>query len=83
MNGLRKCGLCIQWTAKTKNESLSFAGICMELENIILSEVRCRRPKVIYFLSYVEYRPKTNTAILWKEGHSKGGHIWEGEGKRS
>jgi hypothetical protein len=30
------------------------------------------------FLSYVEYRPNTNTAILMLQG----GHIQEGEGKR-
>jgi hypothetical protein len=43
----------------------SFAGKWMELENIIVSEVtRFRRPKAACFLSYVEYRPNTNTAIL-------------------
>jgi hypothetical protein len=48
----------------TKNEILSFTGIWMELENIMLSEVRFNRPKATYFLSYVEYRPNTNKAIL-------------------
>jgi hypothetical protein len=33
---------------------------------------RCRRPQVTCFLSYVQYRPTTNTAILWKSGHTKG-----------
>jgi hypothetical protein len=32
----------------------------MELENIILSEVRLRRPKPTFSPSYVDYRPKTN-----------------------
>jgi hypothetical protein len=37
-----------------------------------------RRPKVTYFLSYVEYRTNTNTAILWKTGYAKEGPIrWE------
>jgi hypothetical protein len=44
--------------------------------------VRFRRPKVTCFLSYVKYRLNTNTAVLWKTGHTKGGHIWEGEYKR-
>jgi hypothetical protein len=47
------------------NEILSFAGEWMELENIILSEVsQVQRPKAASFLSYVGYRPNTNTAIL-------------------
>jgi hypothetical protein len=33
---------------------------------------RFRRPKAACFLSYVEYRPNTNTAVLWKIGHAKG-----------
>jgi hypothetical protein len=46
-----------------KNETLSFAGKWMDLENTILSEVsQVQKPHK--FLSYVEYRPNTNTAIL-------------------
>jgi hypothetical protein len=41
-----------------------------------------RKPKAACFLTYVENRPKTNTLMLWKTGHAKGGHIREGEGKR-
>jgi hypothetical protein len=37
MNGLRKCG--IFYSTTKKNEILSLAGKCMELENIMLSEV--------------------------------------------
>jgi hypothetical protein len=49
----------------TKNEILSFAGKWMELENIILSEFsQFRRPKPTCFVSYVENRPNTNTAML-------------------
>jgi hypothetical protein len=41
------------YSAMKKNEIVSFAGKWMEQENIILSEGRCRRPKVTCFLSYV------------------------------
>jgi hypothetical protein len=48
-----------------KNEILLFAGKWMVLENIILSEVsQVQKAKPACFLSYVEYRPNTNTAIL-------------------
>jgi hypothetical protein len=37
----------------------------MELENIIFSEVtKFRKSKVPCFLSYVEYRPNTNTSVI-------------------
>jgi hypothetical protein len=52
------------FSATKKNEILSFACKWMELENIILSEARFRRPKAAYSLSYVEYRPNTNMEIL-------------------
>jgi hypothetical protein len=64
-----------------KNEILSFSGKRMELENIIISELRLRRSKAICSLSYVDFRPKTNAAILWDAGHTKGGSTWEGYGK--
>jgi hypothetical protein len=41
------------YSATKKNEILLLAGKWMELENIILSEVRFRRPKATCFLSYV------------------------------
>jgi hypothetical protein len=48
-----------------KNEILSFEGKWVKLENIVFSEVsRFRRLKAACFLSYVEYRPDTNAAIL-------------------
>jgi hypothetical protein len=48
-----------------KNEILSFIGKWVEMGNIILVKLaRCRRPKAACFLSYVEYRLNTNTAIL-------------------
>jgi hypothetical protein len=53
------------YSAIKKNEILSFIGKWMEMGNIILVKLaRCRRPKAACFLSYVEYRLNTNTAIL-------------------
>jgi hypothetical protein len=33
--------------------------------------VRCRRPKAACSLSYVDYRPNTNAAILWDADYTK------------
>jgi hypothetical protein len=53
------------YSATTKNEILSFAGKWMELENIILSEVsQIQKVKGHMFLSYVNYRHNSSTAIL-------------------
>jgi hypothetical protein len=61
------------YSAKKKNEILSFAGKWMELENIILSEVsRSRKPKASCSPSDADYRPKANAAILWDMGHTQG-----------
>jgi hypothetical protein len=73
MKGLRKCGIYIQWNftqTKKKNEILSFAGKWIELEDIILSEVSLRRPKVACSPSCAHCRPKTNTVILLGTGHT-------------
>jgi hypothetical protein len=51
------------FSATKKNEILSF--VCMELENIILSEVsQVQKAKNHMFSSYVKHRPKTNTGRL-------------------
>jgi hypothetical protein len=42
----------------------------MELENMILSEVRLRRSKITCSPSYAYYRYKTNAVILLDRGHS-------------
>jgi hypothetical protein len=34
--------------------------------------VRLKRPKIACSPSYADYRPKTNAAILWDTGHTKG-----------
>jgi hypothetical protein len=60
------------YSATKKNENLTFAGKWMKLENIMLSEVRLRRPKVACSPSYADYRPKTNAAVLLDMGHAAG-----------
>jgi hypothetical protein len=63
------------YSTTKKNKILSFAGKWMKLENIILSEVSEVRPKAASSLSYTDYRhyrPKTNAAILWDLGYTKG-----------
>jgi hypothetical protein len=58
-----------------KNEILSFASKCIELENIILSEVR---PKIICSPSYVDLRSRAKAAMLLDFGHTlRGEHIQE------
>jgi hypothetical protein len=47
-----------------KNENLSFAGKWMELESIILSEIREAQKAKRYCLLYVEDRPNTSAAKL-------------------
>jgi hypothetical protein len=69
------------YSATKKNGSLSFTGKWMELENIILSELRFRRPKATCSPAYVDCRPKTNAVILWDTGHTKGRLAREGNQK--
>jgi hypothetical protein len=53
------------YSATKKNEILSFTDKWMELKNIILSEVsQAQKAKAACSLSYVEYRPNTNVAVL-------------------
>jgi hypothetical protein len=80
MNGLRKCGIYTHFYLVTKkNKILSFTGKWMELENIILSDLRLRRPRLACSSSYVDYRPKTNAAILLDTGYTlKGDCTQEG-----
>jgi hypothetical protein len=68
------------YSARKKNESLSFTSKWMELENIILSEViRLRKPKIVCSPSYaILFRPKTNAVILSDMGHTlRGEHAQE------
>jgi hypothetical protein len=57
----------MEFYSATKNEILSFAHKWMELESITLNNIilaRLRRPNAACSLSYVEYSPNTNAAIL-------------------
>jgi hypothetical protein len=57
-----------------KNEILSFASKCMELENLILSEVsQAQKAKNHMFSLIADYRPKTNAVILLDIGHTQRG----------
>jgi hypothetical protein len=50
---------------------------------VISTGLKVRSPKDTCFLPYVEYRPNTNTAILWRTCHAKGrSHIREGGYKK-
>jgi hypothetical protein len=60
-------GIC---PATKKNEILSFTGKWMELENMVLREVRLRKPKMAYSPSYADYGPKTNAVILLDTSHT-------------
>jgi hypothetical protein len=59
------------YSATKKNEIFSLTGKWVELENIILSEDRLRRPKITCSPSFVDYRPKTNAVILLDMGQPK------------
>jgi hypothetical protein len=62
-----------------KNKVLSFTGKWMELENIILSEVGLRRPKITCYPAYAYYRPKTNAAwVTWTWVTLRGDHAQKG-----
>jgi hypothetical protein len=68
------------YSATKKNKILFFAGKWMELE-IILSEInQLQKTKSHMFLSFVEYRPNTNAALLWKTGHTNGRSHMKGVG---
>jgi hypothetical protein len=61
------------YSAKKKNEILSFTGKWMELENIILSEVsQVQSPEISCSPLYSDYRAKTYSVILLDMGHTKG-----------
>jgi hypothetical protein len=57
---------------------MKFANKWMDLENIIFSEVRLRRLKIVCSPSHGDFRPKTNAVILLDMSHMlKGEHIHE------
>jgi hypothetical protein len=61
---------------------LSFSGKWLELENIILSENnQAQKAKSHLFSLICGHSPKTNVAILWDEGHTKGRSLTGGIGQ--
>jgi hypothetical protein len=68
-----------------KNKILSFAGKWMELENIILSEInQLQKAKGHIFFSHMwNIDLKQMQQYYEKQVILRGGHIQEGEGKRS
>jgi hypothetical protein len=69
MNELRKCGIYKMefYAAMKKNEILSFTSKWMELENIILSEVRqAQKTKNCMFSVFTS---RANIAMLLNLGH--------------
>jgi hypothetical protein len=76
----KMCYLCTieSYSAPKQNEILSFTSKWMELKNIILSEVRHRRPKITCSPSYEDYGPETNAVILLDMGQTlKGKCTWQ------
>jgi hypothetical protein len=75
------------YSATKKTDILSSAGKWMELENTILSEVSQAQKDKSCMLSInqsnADCRPKTNAAVLWHTGHTKGrpckGQIGQGK----
>jgi hypothetical protein len=57
-------------------EDIQMANKCaekwMELENIILNDVRQAWKANCHIFPYVEYRPTANAAVLRNTGHTKG-----------
>jgi hypothetical protein len=81
MNGLRKCGIYTQWNFTQSQIRMKFCHLQVNGWNWRTSEVklaRLRRPKATCSLSYADYRPKTNAAILWDKVTLRGVRSWEG-----
>jgi hypothetical protein len=64
------------YSATNKNEILSFTGKWKEVENIILSEVRLRKPKphgCNWIIDPLQMQQYYGTSVTLR-----GGHTWEG-----
>jgi hypothetical protein len=75
-NGLRKCDIYTQWNSTQSQKRMKFCHSQVNGWNWRTSSyaklVRIKRPNVAYSPSCVDYRPKTNAAMLWDMGHIKG-----------
>jgi hypothetical protein len=67
----------VEFYSTMTHEILSFASKWMELENMILSEVsQAQKTKNLCSPSYVDFRSRTNTVMLFNLGHmTRGEHI--------
>jgi hypothetical protein len=72
------------YSATKKNEILSFASKWLELENIILSNVRLRSLKIICSPSYMDFRSETNAATLleWVTCQGENAYMRNREGRK-
>jgi hypothetical protein len=75
------------YSAKKKNESVSFAGRWIELEIIMLSEIsQAQKAKFCMFFSCVESRPKMKMMrimmMMMMTGHECKGRLFGGESVR-
>jgi hypothetical protein len=84
MNGLRVCGIYIQWSfiqsqRRMKCYHLQVNGWNWRHHLSKVSQVQ----KATYFLSYMEYKPNANYQKYYKKQVTpRGGHLWKREGKR-
>jgi hypothetical protein len=69
------------WWMDLENVEFVYNGILF-IHKKVWNFVKFRMSKATYFLSSVEYWPKTKTAILWKQVILRGDYIWEGKFKR-
>jgi hypothetical protein len=76
MNGLGKCDIYTQWNFIHPQRRMKFCHSQVNgwnWGNIILSEViQAQKAKRTCFPSNEDYRPKTNAAMLWSMGYTKG-----------
>jgi hypothetical protein len=76
MNELRKCGIYTQWNFIQPQRRMKFCHSQVNGWNwrtsYYVKLARLRRPKAACSPSYADFRPKTNAAMLWDRGHTKG-----------
>jgi hypothetical protein len=86
MNGLRKCGIYMQWNFTQPQRRMKFCCLHVNGWNWRTSSevklARFRKPKATCFLSYAENRPNTNRKQYFeKQVMLRGDHIQERKGK--